>query len=139
MGTSKKYLQMWIERYDKKLCVNTTDWNDDMATYPLGIYAPAAGEYLLQLVPTAAHNLTAYLTYEGEVIARLDDNGIMLQLNKGNNNAYGIRLVRTENNTVTALDEAKALGEDVTKILYKGNIYIVREGKVYDLQGSQVK
>jgi hypothetical protein len=45
MSVSSRVAQIWVNRYDSKLCLNTAVLDRDKASYPLGIYAPQAGEY----------------------------------------------------------------------------------------------
>ncbi|MBQ3633395.1 MAG: InlB B-repeat-containing protein, partial [Paludibacteraceae bacterium] len=61
MGVGTKAAQMWMERYNTQLCKNTLEMKGEQVDYPLNLFAPAAGEYIL----TAAQErgeATLYLT-----------------------------------------------------------------------------
>lgn len=137
-GVSSKVAQMWVNRYGAKLCKNTIAPIDDIADYPLTIFAPTTGEYTL--VPNiATHSgYTLYLTYAGAAFAELTDYGYTLELTKGNNSDYGLRLIKKQSGVVTSLDEALML-KDVQKVIYQGNLYIIRNKRIYNAAGQLIK
>ena len=49
MGVSSKVAQMWINRYDTKLCLNTMAPIEAQVDYPLGIIVPEAGKYTISI------------------------------------------------------------------------------------------
>lgn len=136
-GVGTKVAQMWVNRYGHQLCMNTTAIENDMAEYPLAIFAPKAGEYTIALneVP---NNATIYLTENGSAIWNLNIAPAPISLSKGTENSYGLRLVRKINNVVTGFDEA-VLNGNVQKVILNDHLYIIRDGKVYSAHGHVIK
>ena len=145
-GVSSKVAQMWVNRYDSKLCVNTVEMIDERAEYPLTIFAPNAGEYTISITgnpsPVTDNDYVLYLTYNGYAIWNLSEASYTASLPKGTINQYGLRVSRNMPGAVTAIDEASAnaaASDKVQKVLINDVIYIIREGKVYDINGHLVK
>ncbi len=146
-GVSTRVAQMWIDRYGARLCKNTIAATDNAALYPLTLTAPAAGSYTLQATAQSG-DARLYLTYLGEVIADLSANNYTIDLVKGTNSGYGLRLVTTRRDVVTDLDEVlgpnstsdnEAGTEQTQKCLYRNQLYLIRGGQVYDAQGQRVQ
>ena len=141
VGVSSKVAQMWIDRYDAKLCVNTAEWSNNVADYPLGISVPANGEYTIHLTPyTSDSDYTLYLTYYGEAIWNLSEEAYTLTLDKGTTNEYGLRIVAKAPQVATGVDEAliDAQGK-VYKVMINNQIFIIRGNEVYTIDGQLVK
>ena len=141
VGVSSKVAQMWIDRYDAKLCVNTAEWSNNVADYPLGISVPANGEYTIHLTPyTSDSDYTLYLTYYGEAIWNLSEEAYTLTLEKGTTNEYGLRIVAKAPQVATGVDEAliDAQGK-VYKVMINNQIFIIRGNEVYTIDGQLVK
>ena len=145
-GVSTRVAQMWIDRYGARLCKNTIAATDNAALYPLTLTAPAAGSYTLQATAQSG-DARLYLTYMGEVVADLSANNYTIDLVKGTNSGYGLRLVTTRRDVVTDLDEVlgpnstsdnEAGTEQTQKCLYRNQLYLIRGGQVYDAQGQRV-
>lgn len=143
-GVSSKVAQMWINRYDAKLCVNTVAPFNGVADYPLSIFAPKAGEYMIAINNSqfTMHNAdyALYLTLNGEVIWNLSEGAYVLNLSKGTDNHYGLRISAKAPQVTTGVDEAvvEAQGE-TRKVLIGNQIFIIRGDKVYGLDGLLVK
>ena len=146
-GVSTRVAQMWIDRYGARLCKNTIAATDNAALYPLTLTAPDAGSYTLQATAQSG-DARLYLTYMGEVIADLSANNYTIDLVKGTNSGYGLRLVTTRRDVVTDLDEVlgpnstsdnEAGTEQTQKCLYRNQLYLIRGGQVYDAQGQRVQ
>ena len=138
IGVGTKAAQMWMERYDTKLCKNTLELKDNQVDYPLNLFAPAAGEYIL----TAAQErgeATLYLTRNDKPVWNLSYGEYVLNLEKGTTTEYGLRLVSKVPQITTGIGNVQ--GEDVpcTKVLRDGVIYILRGEKVYTIDGQLVK
>lgn len=141
VGVSSKVAQMWINRYDEKLCVNTAELINETANYPLGIQVPANGEYAISIQPSAfSDQYSVYLTQNNEVIWNLSDAPYTLTLDKGTTNAYGLRFVAKAPAIVTGIDEAvvDANGE-TRKVLIDNRVFIIRGNGVYTIEGKLVK
>ena len=129
--------QMWINRYNQKLCVNTAELVNETAEYSLGISAPAAGTYTIRIAsPVAGTDL--YLTYNGEAIWNLNDGAYTLTFNKGIDANYGLRI--SARKTPTGIDEAIVDAQgDTRKVLINNQVFIIRGEKVYSIDGQLVK
>ena len=141
MGVSSVVPQLWINRYNAKLCMNTQALTNGVAEYPLSIYAPANGEYTLHATPyTSDSDYTLYLTLNGQAIWNLSESPYTLTLGKGTATNYGLRISARAPQTATGTDEAiiDARGE-TKKVLINDKVYIIREGEVYTIDGRKVK
>lgn len=140
-GVSSKVAQMWINRYDAKLCVNTME-TAGVTDYPMSIFAPKAGEYQISNVHSQMSNeaYTLYLTYNGEAIWNLSDAAYTLNLNKGTDANYGLRISARAPQVVTGVDEAIVDAQgDTQKVLINNQVFIIRGEKVYTIDGRLVK
>ena len=131
--------QLWIRNYKHALAVNTVRAENNMATYPLTIVSPKAGDYTLSLVNKLADGIHLYLTLNGEAIADLTESEYTLPMGKETNKAYGLRLVRGPRGTVTGVDEALDGKDNAEKVIMNGMLFIIRQGKMYDAQGRLIE
>lgn len=141
-GISNAVAQMWVERYDAKLCMNTMAPVNSVAEFPLSIYAPRTGEYTIaieQEKATADHTL--YLTYNGEVIWNLTEEAYTANLQKGTDANYGLRISAKAPQTATGVDEAIVDSKDApaAKVLIGNQVFIIRGEKVYSVDGRLIK
>ena len=144
MGVSTKVAQMWIERYNTKLCLNTMAPVEGQADYPLGIFAPEAGEYSIGIVRTATEQAAdLYLTLDGEIIWNLTKNAYTAQLEAGTTARYGLRTIAKSPQITTGIEETLVGGEGkeikAVKVLINDHVYILRDGKLYTITGSLVR
>ena len=142
-GVAAKRAQMWVDRYNTKLSVNTQMLVNDEATYPLVLFAPAAGEYTISTVQSTMSNedYDLYLTLNGEAIWNLSNGDYTLSLPQGNTADYGLRISAKKGPQVaTGIDEAivNANGE-IQKVLINDKVFIIRGNKVYTIDGKMVK
>ena len=139
IGVSSLVPQMWINRYNEKLCVNTQELQNEKAEYPLGISVPANGEYTISNL-NDNEDYTLYLTLNNEAIWNLSDAPYTLDLTKGTTNAYGLRISAKAPQVVTGVDEAvvDAKGE-TKKVLINNQVFIIRGNEVYTIDGQLVK
>lgn len=141
-GVSTKVAQMWIDRYDAKLCVNTVAPEGDATNFPMSIFAPKAGTYTIAIErEVATDDYVLYLTYNGEAIWNLSDGAYVLNLNKGTNINYGLRVSARAPQVTTGVDEAivEAQGETAMKVLINNQVFIIRGNRVYSVDGQLVK
>lgn len=142
-GVSTKVAQMWVNRYNAQLCINSMELVNNRAEYPLTISAPAAGEYTIGMEPSAmAENQTyvLYLTLNGQPIWNLNYNAYTATLEKGTTEGYGLRLVYNAPEIATGIEETTILnGEQVRKVMIDEKVYIIRGGQVYSIDGQLVK
>ena len=140
MGMSKIRPQLWVNRYDEKLCVNVIAPTNGQAEYPLGIFAPADGEYTIRVAERSNEETTLYLTYDGRAIWNLSYGEYVASLEQGNDSHYGLRLVQKAPQVATGIDEAVVDAHgDTRKVLINDKVYIVRGEKVYSIDGQLVK
>ena len=141
-GVSTKVAQMWVDRYDSKLCVNAVAPEEDATNFPLGIYAPKAGEYTISCQNSVfSDQYSVYLTQNGEAIWNLSDGAYTANLQKGNTAEYGLRIsVRKAPEVVTGVDEAVVDAQgNIRKVLINNQVFIIRGEKVYTIDGQIVK
>ena len=93
MGMSTMRPQLWVDRYDEKLCVNVVAPFNEQASYPLGIFAPNDGEDQISVARQPYNETTLYLTLDGKVIWNLNYNPYTATLTKGNTGRYGLLMV----------------------------------------------
>lgn len=137
-GTSTKVAQMWVVRYDTKLCVNTTAPKGTSATYPLGIQVPADGEYQIYSTTEMQDNQEMYVTFNGRAIWNLAYGPYEVSLTQGTHTEYGLKLVQSPA-VVTGVEQTTVEDQSVRKVLIDNTIYIIREGAVYTINGHKVK
>lgn len=140
MSVSSVRPQIWVARYDMKLCKSTTAPVNGQATYPLGLYAPAAGDYTIALKPTDEDEVI-YLTCDGMVMWNLTYSPYIVQLEKGTNTRYGLQIVHTEAPAVTTgvVDTQAGTQPTAQKVLLNDKVYILRGTNVYTVEGQMVK
>ena len=138
VGTSRNVAQMWVNRYNANLSVNTVaaDVNGE-TVYPLGIYAPKAGTYTIT-APQAETGVQVWLTYNGIEIADLTRGAATVDLARGTTTAYAVR-ISGKRGMPTGINDIVTEKDNIRKVISNGVMYIVREGKVYDAQGREVK
>ena len=139
-GVSAKVAQMWIDRYDAKLCVNAVVPEDDATTFPMSLFAPKAGDYSIAIErEKATEDYNLYLTYNGQAIWNLSEGAYVANLNKGTDANYGLRI--SARKTPTGIDEAIVDSKETiaAKVLINGRVFIIRDNKVYSIDGQIVK
>ena len=143
MGVSTQAAQMWVNRYNKQLCMNTMAPVDGQADYPLGIFAPEDGEYSISILRTGVEQPSdLYLTLDGEIIWNLSKNAYTAQLEQGTTSRYGLRMVAKAPQITTEIEtivdsEGKVI--KAAKVLIDNQVYIIRDGKLYTITGSLVR
>ena len=140
-GVSSAKPQIWVNRYNHKLCMNTMALSNGIAEYPLGMFVPIAGEYTISNVQSAISNdYDLYLTYEGNAVWNLSESPYTLTLNAGTHANYGLRVSVRAPQTATGVDEAVVNAQGETrKVLINDKVFIIRGDKVYTVDGQLVK
>ena len=141
-GISSKVAQMWVDRYDAKLCMNTVAPQGTATAFPMSIFAPKTTEYTIAVERQEANdNYALYLTLDGEAIWNLTESPYTLTLNAGTYANYGLRVSARAPQVVTGVDEAIVNGKDAvaTKVLIGNQVFIIRGDKVYSIDGQMVK
>lgn len=141
MGTinESKVARLWSVRNNIPLCSNDMPMTDNKAEGVLGLYAPKAGYYTIE-VENGPEDAALYLTHNGEIIWDLTASPYVLDLAKGTNNGYGLRIEARAPQIATGVDNTEANAKTVRKVLIGDKIYLITpEGKMYDAAGKGVK
>lgn len=141
-GVSAKVAQMWIDRYEARLCVNAVVPEDEATTFPMSIFVPKDGNYTIAIErENAAGDYNLYLTYNGEAIWNLSEGAYVANLNKGTDANYGLRISAKVPQIHTGVDEAVVDSKEATaiKVLINNQVFIIRGDKVYSIDGQLVK
>ena len=139
MGISNYVAQMWIERYNSKLCQNTMALTRDKANYPLGISVPQAGEYMIFAPTDIASGDDIYLTLDNRVIWNLTMSPYYASLEQGTTTRYGLRLVRNTTAVQTGVDETQSGKTQCMKVIMDDHVYILRGEELYTITGQKAK
>ena len=140
MGVSATVPQMWVNRYDSRLCINTVAPINNIAVYPLSLFAPQAGEYTIFVKEQMENDVMLYLTVDGRSVWNLTYAPYTATLEQGTTNRYGLKLVRNSNApaVTTGIQDAQA-DAAAQKIVLDGQVYILRGNNVYSVDGRIVK
>lgn len=137
MGAAK-CAQMYVPAYGTQLCAADFPLVNGQAEYPLAITAPAAGSYRIE-TPTVYEDATLYLTYEGNIIWDLTVSPYEAEFDKGQNNDYGLMLVRKAPQVTTGVENVQGDKTQCTKVILNDHVYILRDAQLYDVTGKAVK
>lgn len=144
MGVSAKIAQIWIDRYDTKLCLNTMAPVNGTADYPLVLSVPQDGKYTIDILrSTEEQPNELYLTRDGEAIWNLSQNAYTMRLEQGTTARYGLRTISKAPQITTGIEpiwvdpEGNAI--KAAKVLINNHVYIIRDGKLYTITGSLVR
>lgn len=130
--------QLWVNNYDKKLSMHQALLTNGSAEASLTLYAPKAGNYRIYL-KEAPEDATIYLMENGYVVANLNDDAYYVALTKGENSLYGLRInAKTKSDVTTSINDVNA-NSSVQKVLFQNKVYIVRNGRLFDIFGQTVK
>ncbi|MBR1472665.1 MAG: hypothetical protein IJ602_00240 [Paludibacteraceae bacterium] len=141
-GVSNKVAQMWVNRYNAKLCVNTTAPVGKTATYPLGISVPENGTYQISSATEMQNNQELYVTRNGNAIWNLAYGPYTVTLDKGTYAEYGIKLIQSNAPAVTTgVDQTQTTNDklQIQKVIIDNQVYIVRDGALYTITGQKVE
>ena len=139
ISVARGVAQLWVERYDAKLSVNAMEWNDNKAVFPLGIYAPTAGNYDLSTVTSVPNDKELLLTCDGMPVKDLSTGTYTATLQAGTNRHYGLLLVHKAPQITTDSGMVEANTSDIRKVLINGQVYIIRDGNIYSIFGQQIQ
>lgn len=138
-ATSKNAALLWTKNYgDMRLAAEEAPLTEGVATYSLGIFAPANGTYTIS-VAAPKENADLYLTYEGSIIWNLSASEYTIDLTKGATNGYGLVMKAKAPQVGTGIESQTAIVNGVEKVVINNTIYILRDQQMYDLTGKMVK
>lgn len=138
--TGAKVARVWTNAKGTKLCAINTAYTNSQAIIPLQIFSPAKAEYTLSLDNSVEEDV--YLTRNDIIVWNLASSDYTFELNEGTDDTYALQVVRRVNNTATGVDqlngEAKCGTDFVEKMIVNGQLFILRNGVLYDAQGKKV-
>lgn len=130
---------LWTNAYGKRLAIEEAPLQNNQAIYDLSIMTPAAGTYVLRQA-NEVEGATLYVTYNGAIVWNLSLGDYELDLTRGTTTGYGLLLVAQPNQMPTGLDTTEDVsGDAVQKILLNGQLYILRDGHLFDAVGHEMK
>ncbi len=144
MGTMSKSLEPRIWSAMKPagiLCGVYAPMTQNEATVPFKIYTPKAGTYTFSAVDSQAESV--YLMRNGVIVWNLSMSDYVIDLPSGLNTEYSIRLVAQGMDAATGVDYLNNDDENgtifVEKMIVDGQLFILRDGILYDAQGRKVE
>ena len=106
----------------------------------MSLFVPKAGEYDLFIEDQPNSETMLYLTYDGEAVWNLSYGGYVLNLEKGTNAHYGLRIVYSAPKIATGIEETTIQnGDAIRKVIVNDQVYIIRNGEMYSIDGQLVK
>ena len=137
MSNTPKVAQIMGNAYGKQMAKIYAPMANDQAEYSLTLYAPNAGEYTISAQEMEDADL--YLTQNGSIIWNLSMSEYVADFAKGNNEGYGLLLIKKAPGIATGVDEISGEKAGVQKIVLEDKVFILRGGKMYDVTGKMVK
>lgn len=137
MGTAK-CAQMWVPAYGTKLCAADFPLVNSKATYPLMINTVQAGTYTIEQV-RPQENAELYLTKNGHIIWNLTMSPCELELTQGQNEGYGLILRANAPSVSTDVEGIQPSADSIQKVIIDEKVFILRGGKMYGVDGKEVR
>ncbi len=137
-GTSTTVAQIWADAYGQKLCDVEAPLVDDQAIIPISLYAAQTGTYTLETV-RGPQDASLYLMYNGAVIWNLSQSAYTFDLTRGTTTGYSLLLTAEAPSITTGVDAMQHDNNQAEKIILNGQLYILRDGQMYDATGKKVK
>lgn len=137
--TGTKVARMWTNAKGTKLCAVNAAYVNGQAIIPLQLFSPTKAEYTLSLDSNPDEDV--YLMRNGNIVWNLTSSDYTFELNEGTDDTYALQVIRRVNNTATGVD---AIGSDnhgtdfVEKMIVNGQLFILRDGALYDALGKKV-
>jgi hypothetical protein len=142
-GVNAALPQLWVNRYDTRLAVNTTEAVNGTYDYPLTLNIPNAGEYTISSRMSdvdSQSSETLYLTFNGSPVWNLNYGAYTTTFEKGTTTEYGLRLISSKAPQITTgIGNVQTDDVQCTKVLRNGVIYILRGNNVYSIDGQLIK
>jgi hypothetical protein len=128
-----KCAQMWVKAYGTQLCAAAFPLENGQASYPLTLYAPAAGSYSIAM--QEARDADVFLTKDGSLLWNLSESAYTIELAQGTTEGYGLLLKAKMPTGVEEPTSDSSLKGRATKVVIDGHVYILRDGRMYDVTG----
>ena len=118
---------------------NTLPMSDQTTIVPVGVKIAAEGEYTFS-IPEGTYGVGITLI-DNETGARTNLGLMEYTVNLGAEQIDNRFLLEISpiKNTPTGIDNTDAQNNNVRKVMVDGTLYIIKDGKVFDAQGRQVK
>ncbi|MBQ7531565.1 MAG: hypothetical protein IJT12_07640 [Paludibacteraceae bacterium] len=138
--TGAKVARLWTNAKGTNLCAVNAAYINDQAIIPLQLFSPVSAEYTLSLDNSTEEDV--YLTRNGIIVWNLTGSDYTFELNAETDDTYALQVVRRINTITTGVDqlndEAKRGTDFVEKMIVNGQLFILRDGVLYDAQGKKV-
>ena len=138
--TAAKVARLWTNSKGKDLCAVYAPYNANEAIIPLQFFAPEQGEYTLSIDRNTEEDI--YLTRNGVIIWDMNMSDYNFTLEQGTDNSYALQVIRRTQNVATGTEQLSndsQRGTDfVEKMIVNGQLFILRDGNLYDAQGKKV-
>jgi hypothetical protein len=132
-----KCAQMWVKAYGTQLCAAAFPMENGQASYPLTLYAPAAGSYSIAM--QEASDADVFLTQDGSLLWNLSESAYTVELAQGTTEGYELLLKAKMPTGVEEPTSDSSLKGRATKVVIDEHVYILRGGEMYDVTGKAVK
>lgn len=138
--TAAKVARLWTNTKGKDLCAVYAPYNANEAIIPLQFFAPEQGEYTLSIDRNTEEDI--YLTRNGVIIWDMNMSDYNFTLEQGTDNSYALQVIRRTQNVATGAEQlnndAQCGTDFVEKMIVNGQLFILRDGNLYDAQGKKV-
>ncbi len=137
--TGTTIARLWTNAKGTDLCAVSTTYADNQAIIPMHIFAPADGEYTLSLDSHPADDV--YLTRNGIIVWDMNMGDYTFDLSAGADDSYALQIVRRVQNVATGVDAVDADNHGTIfaeKMIVNGQLFILRDGILFDAQGKKV-
>ncbi len=128
----------WVDAYGKQLGANYAPIQDGEAIFPISLYAPKDGTYILATErPYKSEDML--LLKDGVVVWNFADGAYQVDLNKGTDKSY-IIVMRHQVISILSDEQSTQQAEQKThKFIRNGMLYILRDGVLYDATGKRIE
>lgn len=135
-STSNRVALMHTPRYGMKLAAVDVPWAEQV-DYDLVITAPAVGAYTLHAA-SMTDEASVWVTQDGVPFWDLSTGDYPLNLRRGTETTYGLRLIHVIRPIVTEIEEKLESKSEIKnhKLIIDGQLYISREGHLYNAIGQ---
>lgn len=139
--TGASVARIWVDAKGTSLGAIDLAYCGNQVVLPLNIYAPKAGEYTLAMKSNPEDEV--YLRQNGSIIWNMAMGNFTADLAAGTDNSYELLVIRHAPNITTGVDEIDSENGNngtifVEKMIVDDQLYILREGVLYDAQGRKV-
>ena len=139
--TGTSVARIWVNAKGTSLGAVDLAYSGNQVVLPLNVYAPKAGEYTLAMKSNPADDV--YLRQNGAIIWNMAMGDFTTDLAAGTDNSYELLVIRRAPNTATGVDEIDSKNGNngtifVEKMIVDDQLFILREGILYDAQGRKV-